>query len=48
MPYMIFMVNWSYLEKTENTLSVESLSIGTYLLEIKKENKSLRFSLIKK
>ena len=34
--------------KTENTLSVESLSTGTYLLEIKKENKTLRFSLIKK
>ena len=33
---------------TEKTFSLQNLSKGTYLLEIKKENKVLRFSLIKK
>ena len=33
---------------TEKTFSVKNLSKGTYLLELKKENKVLQFSLIKK
>ena len=48
--YAVFDFNGKRVLKgsTKKYFSVKNLSKGTYLLEIKKENKVLRFSLIKK